>query len=102
LSIAPTRTRVAQVFYCDVLRARQVWDAERAGILSFIVEGTRIDVNTSSARESAPVILSVADPQELAERCWDAGYSVQVGHETAERTTVSVIDPFGRRIELVR
>lgn len=102
LSIAPTRTRAAQVFYCDVLRGRQIWDAERAGNLSFIVEGTRIDVNTSFARESAPVRLSVADPQELAERCWDAGYSVQVGHETAEGAPVSVIDPFGRRIELVR
>ena len=102
LSNAPTPTRAAQAFYCEVLGARQVWDEEHPRGLSFILEGTRIDVNTTSARKSEPVRLSVADPQELAERCWDAGYSVLVGLETKEGATVSVIDPFGRRIELVR
>ena len=102
LWIAPTSTRAAQAFYCDVLGARQVWDEERPRSLSFIVEGTRIDVTTTAARKSEPVRLSVADPQQLAERCWDAGYSVLVGLETAEGAPVSVIDPFGRRIELVR
>jgi catechol 2,3-dioxygenase-like lactoylglutathione lyase family enzyme len=102
LSSAPTPTRAAQAFYCDVLGARQVWDEERPHNLSFILEGTRIDVNTSSPFQSTQVRLSVADPQELVERCWDAGYTVLVGQETAESAAVSVIDPFGRRIELVR
>ena len=102
LSTAPAPTRAAQAFYCDVLGARRVWDDERPRGLSFILDGTRIDVNTTSARRSEPVRLSVSDPQELAERCWDAGYSVLVGPETAEGAPVSVIDPFGRRIELVR
>lgn len=106
---APSRpfdqTRIAQAFYCDVLHGRQVWDAERAGSLSFIVEGTRIDVSASAEVDSEPIILSVADPGALAERCWDAGYNVRVGQgrglEAAEDVTVSVIDPFGRHIELV-
>jgi catechol 2,3-dioxygenase-like lactoylglutathione lyase family enzyme len=101
-AIAPTPARVAQVFYCDVLGARQIWDEERPGRLSFILEGTRIDVHTSSADERAPVRVPVADPEDLAERCWDAGYSVHVAPEAAAGATVSVIDPFGRRIELVR
>jgi hypothetical protein len=95
------QTRIAQAFYCDVLHGRQVWDAERAGGLSFIVEGTRIDVTTSAAADSDPLVLSVGDPAALAERCWDAGYSVRVSHDAETPPTVSVIDPFGRRIELV-
>ena len=103
-SIAIARTRIARAFYCDVLQGQQVWEADRAsgaGVVSFIVAGTRIDVSTRSAVECAPVILPVPDPQALAERCWDAGYSVRVGHEAMGPATVSVIDPFGRRIVLV-
>ena len=102
LSIAPTETRLAQAFYCDVLHGRQVWDSERAGSLSFIVQGTRIDVSMSASADSEPVVLSVGNPDALAERCWDAGYSVRVGHDGPDGTTISVIDPFGRRVELVR
>jgi hypothetical protein len=98
---APNYKRIARVFYCDVLQGRQVWDSERAGGLSFIVEGTRIDVSTSAAGDREPVVLSVDNPDALAERCWDAGYSVRVEHD-ATRTTLSVIDPFGRQIDLVR
>jgi hypothetical protein len=100
-SIARPHTHVARAFYCDVLDGRQVWDSERAGSLSFIVEGTRIDVSTSDAVDGEPVVLSVANPNALAERCWDAGYSVRVDHDATGVTTMSVIDPFGRRIELL-
>jgi catechol 2,3-dioxygenase-like lactoylglutathione lyase family enzyme len=101
-SIALDHMRVARAFYCDVLQGRQVWDSERAGSLSFIVEGARIDVSTNAASDGAPVILSVANPDALAERCWDAGYSLRVDQDATGVTTMSVIDPFGRRIELVR
>ena len=77
-----------------------MWDSERAGGLAFIVAGTRIDVSPGAAGDSEPVVLSVANPDALAERCWDAGYSVRVDHD-ATGVTMSVIDPFGRRIELV-
>ena len=97
---APNHTRLARAFYCDVLHGRQVWDSERIGSLSFIVAGTRIDVSPGAAGDSEPVVLSVDNPDGLAERCWDAGYSVRVDHD-ATGVTMSVIDPFGRRIELV-
>jgi hypothetical protein len=101
-SIALDHTRVARAFYCDVLHGRQVWDSECAGRLSFIVDGARIDVSTSDAGGGEPIVLSVADPNALAERCWDAGYSVRVDHDATGVTMMSVIDPFGHRIELVR
>lgn len=93
--------RIARAFYCDVMQGRQVWDSERAGGLSFIVEGSRIDVSPGAAGDREPMVLSVANPDALVERCWDAGYSVRVEHD-ATRTTLSVIDPFGRQIDLVR
>jgi catechol 2,3-dioxygenase-like lactoylglutathione lyase family enzyme len=99
-TLVPDYTRVARAFYCEVLRGRQVWDAERTGSLSFFVEGVRIDVSTSGAGDREPVVLAVDNPDALAERCWDAGYSVRVDHD-ATGVTMSVIDPFGRRIELV-
>jgi hypothetical protein len=96
------RMRIARAFYGDVLQGQEVWDAERAGNLSFVVEGTRIDVSPSPSLDVEPVVLSVSDPHALAERCWDAGFSVRVARDPSEFPTVSVIDPFGRRIELVR
>ena len=102
LASAPNHTGVARAFYCDVLNGRQVWDSERTGSLSFIVAGTRIDVSPGAAVDSEPVVLSVDNPDALAERCWDAGYSVRVEHGRAGDATMSVIDPFGRRIDLVR
>lgn len=102
LAIPRSHTRIAQAFYCDVLHGRQVWDAERADRLAFIVQGTRVDVSADASSETEPVVLSVANPDALAERCWDAGYSVRIGHESADGSAISVIDPFGRRIELVR
>ncbi len=97
---------LARTFYCDTLRGRQVWDTDGAGssggALSFIVSGTRIDVSTNIPAADTPVVLTVSDPHAVAERCWDAGYSVRVSHETEPAATVSVIDPFGRRIDLVR
>ena len=97
-------SHIARAFYCDVLQGRQVRAADRDASLSFIVEGTRIDVDTGTAVDREPVALSVLDPDAVAERCWDAGYSVQVVDDATggRDAAVSVIDPFGRRIDLVR
>lgn len=101
---APDHLRVARAFYCDALRGRQVWDTERSrdsAMLCFIVSGQRVDVSTAPPVDSAPLILSVGNPQRFAERCWDAGFSVHVDNDSSGSTMVSVIDPFGRRIDLV-
>jgi len=101
---AIARTRIARRFYCDVLRGHEAWDAERSvnGTVSFIVEGTRIDVTQNRSADIEPVVLCVSDPHALAERCWDAGFSVRVGQDASGLPALSVIDPFGRRVELVR
>jgi catechol 2,3-dioxygenase-like lactoylglutathione lyase family enzyme len=99
------RSRIARAFYCDVLQGRQVWDTAtvRRASLSFVVQGTRIDVGAHEAHEDGEaVVLSVQDPRAVAERCWDAGYSVRVGDDATGEPAVAVIDPFGRRIDLVR
>ena len=98
----PSRTLIARGFYCDVLQGQEVWDADRHGKLSFIVEGTHVDVTRSASADAEPIVLSVSDPPALAERCWDAGFSVRVGQDASGNPALSVIDPFGRRIELVR
>ena len=101
-------TSIARAFYCDVLRGRQVREElpDDEARLSFIVEGTRIDVDRNAADDGAPIVLSVLDPAAVAARCWDAGHTVRVelGDQSAEEreTVVSVIDPFGRQIDLVR
>jgi len=100
-AVAIDQARIARAFYCDVLHGRQVWHSERAGGLSFIVDGARIDVSASVTGDSEPVVLCVANPDALAERCWDAGYRVRVDHDETG-LTMSVFDPFGRRIELAR
>lgn len=99
---ALNRTRIARTFYCDVLKGQQVWDADRAGNLSFVVEGTRVDVSRSSSADTKPIVLPVSDPHALAERCWDSGFIVRVGQDASGFPTLSLIDPFGRCIELVR
>jgi len=47
-----------------------------------------------------PALLTVDAPEEVAERCWDAGFVVQVHDDAFGRTMLSVVDPLGRRIDL--
>lgn len=101
---APDRVRLAHAFYGDALGGRQVWDAERSSdsaSLCFIVSGQRVDVSTTHPVDHTRLILSVGNPHRFAERVWDAGFSVRVDNSGAGAPTVSVIDPFGRRIDLV-
>ena len=46
------------------------------------------------------VTLVVDDALAFAERCWDAGFEVHV-RDGANETTIVVIDPFGRELELI-
>ena len=46
------------------------------------------------------VTLVVDDALAIAERCWDAGFEVRV-RGAADETTIVVIDPFDRELEVV-
>ena len=93
----------ARAFYHDVLGGRQTWPARRADIgggLWFLVSGTVIEVRSAPGSDTTPLMLEVDDPDALAQRCWDAGFTVRVHQDATGRAPVSVIDPFGRRIDL--
>lgn len=90
----------ARSFYMDVLDGRQVWPDRRVGAapsLWFLVGTTLLQVTDTDA---LPVVLEVDEPEEVAERCWDAGFAVHVRDEADGSCVLSVTDPFGRRIEL--
>ena len=46
------------------------------------------------------VTLVVDDALAIAERCWDAGFEVRV-RGFADATTIVVIDPFDRELEVI-
>jgi extradiol dioxygenase family protein len=98
-------SRAARAFYCEALRGRQISrvtdDSADRDSLWFVVAGTLIQVGPDVPVPGARVTLTVDDPHDLAERCWDAGFSVSVG-DTGTDVPVFVFDPFGRTIELTR
>ena len=101
--IAPSDASAARAFYCDALEGQQVWRVGgmgRRGTLSFLVAGALIEVGGAALGRGAPVVLDVDDPDELAQRCWDAGFTVRMHQDPTGRAPVSVFDPFGRRIDL--
>jgi len=97
------RAQLAWRFYGEVLGGRQVWPKERPGApdaLWFLVGETLVEVSTSRRATTEPPEVAVDTPLDLAERCWDAGYSVRL-HADDRDDRVSVTDPFGRTIVLV-
>lgn len=92
-----------RAFYADALQGRQVWPTRRAPAqagLWFLVEGTLIEVRAARDAERPPVTLEVDAPDELAARCWDAGFDVRVHQSATGAVVLSVIDPFGQEIVL--
>lgn len=96
-------TAVAQSFYCDVLQGRQVWPSERTAdrTLWFQIGNDLIAVRRDRDALMIPARLVVNDPTAIAERCWDAGYTVQVREAASGEVTFVVTDPFGRRLVLL-
>lgn len=95
----------ARTFYCEALGGRQVRPAGLAGTdggsLWFHVNGALVEAGSALHGPHTRVALSADDPALLAERCWDAGFEVRVHDDATGRTLFSVIDPFGRRIDLI-
>jgi hypothetical protein len=46
-------------------------------------------------------VIALANPDELAARCWDGGFTVMVRGD-ADKPIFTIIDRLGRRLELVR
>lgn len=92
----------ARVFYIDLLEGTLVCAARRHtdhARLWFRVHDGLIETGLG-IDEEAPVLLHVDDPLAIAERCWDAGFSVRMLDRPLGDACISVTDPFGRQIEL--
>lgn len=100
LSVARSQQAAARSFYQDLLGGRQVWPTgrRRMGTLHFLIDQTLVEV--APVRSDAETIeLPVDSPNEVAARCWDAGYTIRL--PANERPgALAVIDPFGRAIIL--
>lgn len=93
----------ARSFYVGVLGGRQVWPTahHRPGRrLWFLVSGRLVEVKSEAAHDEESLLLHVDDPDAVAERAWNAGFSVRVREEGSGEPPLSVTDPFGRRIDL--
>lgn len=95
----------ARRFYRSVLGGRQVWPTDRRrGLRSlyFLVGEIVIEVDPASRGEPEAVTLVVESPNDLAERCWNAGYTVRPrdGDTDESCSTFLITDPFGRSILL--
>jgi catechol 2,3-dioxygenase-like lactoylglutathione lyase family enzyme len=102
--ITPNDVAAARSFYEDVLGGRQVWatDADADASLWFLVDGALIEACAAAGAGQPPILLAVRAPLELATRCWDAEFDVRVHDDASGRSALSVVDPFGREIVLVR
>jgi catechol 2,3-dioxygenase-like lactoylglutathione lyase family enzyme len=91
-------------FYCTVLGGRQVWPIEVArdnGKLWFEVGNTVIETGPQYRDARARVAFAAEVVEDVAIRCWDAGFSVQVRESRWGPPSLALIDPFGRQIDLV-
>ena len=90
----------ARAFYCDVLGGRQMRRlqlGDGSSMFRFLV-GEEL-VTTGPGVADDRVTLVVDDALAIAERCWDAGFEVRV-RGAADETTIVVIDPFDRELEV--
>lgn len=93
--------RAARSFYEGVLGGRQVWPTgprTAPRTLWFLIGTTLLPV--SLVPETAVLELVVDSPAAVAERCWDAGYTVRF--RAGDKDDPIVIDPFDREIVLTR
>lgn len=91
--------RAARLFYEDMLGGRQVWPTgprTTPRTLWFLVGTTLVPVRI--VPDAGVLELFVDSPAAVAERCWDAGYTVRLRADDTD--DLIVIDPFGRQIVL--
>ncbi len=102
-TIATGAADAIRAFYQEVLGGQEVWStggADAGGSLWFLVGSELLEARMSDGDVPMPALLTVDAPEEVAERCWDAGFVVQVRDDAFGRAMLSVVDPLGRRIDL--
>ena len=101
-ALAARDLAAASTFYTGLLRGRPVHQASRTdgARLRFRVDDVLVETGPG-LKDGAPVLLPVDDPLAVAERCWDAGFTVRLLDPPFGHATVSVTDPFGRQVNLV-
>lgn len=95
------RERAARAFYEVALGGRQVWPTGPRAVprrLWFLVGSTLLRVSLDDREVDRPE-LHVDSPAAVAQRCWDAGYTIHVRGEDSD--DLIVIDPFGRELVLM-
>lgn len=98
---AGNQEHVAREFYERVLGGRQVWPTgprAAARKLWFLVGSTLFPVSLQPAADVVEV--GVDSPAAIAERCWDAGYTVRLRADDTD--DLVLVDPFGRQIILTQ
>lgn len=95
----------ARRLYCDLLDGQQLAEDDSAPIdiaLRFLVAGVAVHTGANRRGATSRVVLRVRDPESLAARCWNAGFTIFVDEPVASsaKATVGIVDPFGLRIEL--
>lgn len=90
----------ARSFYQDLLGGRQVWPTGRraVGRLYFLFDQSIVEIDPSRS-DMESLELAVESPNDVAARCWDAGYTVRLLANERPGALV-VVDPFGRAVLL--
>jgi hypothetical protein len=100
---APDRDWITEArrFYRDILCGREVRsDIDGTSEALWFILGRQCVVVRSGDAITAAISIEVDDPVSVAEKCWDAGYTVCEADPVDGHPRLSVIDPFGRRVEL--
>ena len=86
----------ARVFYCELLDAREIAPG------CFVIGGVLIE--TGHERRGQTARAPVEHPEEVAARCWNAGYTVVVDDMggASPAAAIGILDPFGLRIDFQR
>jgi hypothetical protein len=102
--IDETLRAAARDFYLEVLRGREIRWPERPGAerLFFLVGHSLIETGPGVPAIRAPSVIFVDEVEETAARCWDAGFTVDLSFDASALPSFTLIDPFGRQIELVQ
>ena len=90
----------AVTFYCDILDGTQARTAP-ADELWFVVEGVLIETGPGAHTEWGRMTIEVENPEEVAAKCWDGGFTVRTEEAESWSPRLTLVDPFGLEIALV-